>query len=246
MRMAEPWPLHVTQLSVSLCCPSRLNTRGPSELRAQPDDVSGLYGSLRRRVAAESDALWRRILTNAVDHFCGASRRQAGSLRKDTMDHARRPALISFHLSADPGAGAARRRLNSRTVCLEQPSHSDRFDFMGGKSLSRIWGVRPQLRAFCRIPGALRNSREAEQIALVVTGKWDRCSMTSCYRGRPNLATDGPGVPATPEFFGRRIKEDARFDISAVWCYAASFARSAAICRSVYYQLDSGRIQCAR
>ena len=34
-----------------------------------------------------------------------------------------------------------------------------------------------------------------------------------------------------------QFQDDPRFDISAVRRYAASFARSAAICRSVYYQL---------
>ena len=34
-----------------------------------------------------------------------------------------------------------------------------------------------------------------------------------------------------------QFQDDACFYISAVWRYAASFARSAAICRSVYYQV---------
>jgi hypothetical protein len=34
----------------------------------------------------------------------------------------------------------------------------------------------------------------------------------------------------------RQCQDDARFGISAVWCEGASFARSAVICRSVYYQ----------
>lgn len=33
-----------------------------------------------------------------------------------------------------------------------------------------------------------------------------------------------------------QFRDDARFDISAVWCNVASCARSAAICRSVYSQ----------
>lgn len=33
-----------------------------------------------------------------------------------------------------------------------------------------------------------------------------------------------------------QFRDDARFDISAVWCYVASCARSAAMCRSVYSQ----------